>query len=158
MRGKKYKLLKDITYTLSNGTTFVVPKRFRTNGADIPRMFWSAIPPNLSDILPAVVLHDYLCDVAKFYYKLTGDKDGMVARYVFAAVEFKHVLEDLKINHTLISILYKSVYYYSAIAPYANKKELKQNTLAYYRNKIKAKDSLNPTHKSLLYGDYDDNI
>ena len=59
MKGKRYKIIKDINYTLSTGMPFTVPKRYSTNGADIPRIFWGVIPPNLSDILPAVILHDY---------------------------------------------------------------------------------------------------
>ena len=38
-----------------------VPIGFMTNGANIPRVFWSVIPPNKTDNLPAVVVHDYLC-------------------------------------------------------------------------------------------------
>lgn len=38
---------------------------YQTNGADIPRMFWSIFPPNSPEYLSAVVVHDYLCDKAK---------------------------------------------------------------------------------------------
>ena len=38
-----------------------VPKGFVTNGADIPRVFWSIFPPNSPEYLSAVVLHDYMC-------------------------------------------------------------------------------------------------
>ena len=46
----------------------VVPKGYKTNGANIPRIFWSLFPPNKSDFLPAVIVHDYLC--AKKLYKI----------------------------------------------------------------------------------------
>lgn len=39
-----------------------VPKGFVTNGADIPRIFWSLFPPNSPEYLSAVVIHDYLCE------------------------------------------------------------------------------------------------
>lgn len=38
---------------------------YQTNGADIPRIFWSIFPPNSPEYLSAVVVHDYLCDKAK---------------------------------------------------------------------------------------------
>jgi hypothetical protein len=62
----KFKLLEDFTYR-----DVVVPKGYKTNGADIPRIFWSIYPPNRSDFLPAVIIHDYLCD--KGEYKRADD-------------------------------------------------------------------------------------
>lgn len=41
-----------------------IPRGFRTNGADIPRVFWSLYPPNSPEYLSAVVIHDYLCEKA----------------------------------------------------------------------------------------------
>ena len=40
---------------------YTVPKGFVTNGANIPRIFWSLFPPNSPEYLSAVVLHDYMC-------------------------------------------------------------------------------------------------
>ncbi|CAM4029840.1 DUF1353 domain-containing protein [Campylobacter armoricus] len=49
-----------------------VPKGFKSNGADIPRIFWSIFPPNSPEYLSAVVVHDYLCQqsYSKDDYKL----------------------------------------------------------------------------------------
>lgn len=44
----------------------VVPKDFITNGANIPKIFWFLIPPNKTDNLPAVVVHDYLCEKEQY--------------------------------------------------------------------------------------------
>ena len=44
----------------------VVPKAYRTNGANIPRMFWILVPPFKPKYLPAVIVHDYLCDLEKY--------------------------------------------------------------------------------------------
>ena len=44
--------------------SWLIPAGFITNGANIPRAFWSLIEPNQSNIMPAIILHDYLCDVA----------------------------------------------------------------------------------------------
>jgi hypothetical protein len=40
----------------------VIPKDYKTNGANIPRVFWMFVPPFKVQNLVAVVVHDYLCD------------------------------------------------------------------------------------------------
>lgn len=52
----KFRVYKDFSYL---GVR--VPKGFVTNGANIPRVFWSLFPPNSPEYLSAVVLHDYMC-------------------------------------------------------------------------------------------------
>ena len=84
----KFILLEDFVY---NG--YVVPKGYITDGATIPRIFWSFCPPNRPDILPAAIIHDYLCD--KELYK-EADK------------EFKNCLNDLEI-HPKIAITFHIV-------------------------------------------------
>ena len=49
-----------------------VPKNYKTNGANIFRLFWIIIPPFKPKFLGAVVVHDYLTD--KEEYKLADDK------------------------------------------------------------------------------------
>lgn len=49
----------------------VIPAGYKTNGADIPRIFWWIIPPFKPKYLPAVVAHDWLCD--KGSYKRADD-------------------------------------------------------------------------------------
>ena len=57
----KYVLLDD--YKILNVT---VPKYYKTNGANIPRVFWFIIPPFKPKYLPAVIVHDYLCDKEEY--------------------------------------------------------------------------------------------
>lgn len=45
--------------------TIKIPAGYMTNGADIPRIFWSLFPPNSPEYLSAVVVHDFLCDRAR---------------------------------------------------------------------------------------------
>jgi len=61
LKSHKFKLLDDLRFK-----DVVVPKGYKTNGADIPRVFWSIYPPNRSDFLPAVIIHDYLCDKGEY--------------------------------------------------------------------------------------------
>lgn len=44
----------------------LVPKGYKTNGANIPRLFWCIFAPNSPEYLSAVILHDYLCDKEKY--------------------------------------------------------------------------------------------
>ncbi len=62
MAGDKFKTLRYIKYR-----DIYVPPGTMTNGADIPRLFWSIFPPNRPDYLPAVVIHDYLCHREEYY-------------------------------------------------------------------------------------------
>ena len=39
---------------------------YYTNGANIPRLLWRLIPPNDPMVFPAVVIHDYLCDMEQY--------------------------------------------------------------------------------------------
>ena len=44
----------------------VVPKGYKTNGANIPRLFWSIYPPNSPEYLSAAVIHDWLCYLEEY--------------------------------------------------------------------------------------------
>lgn len=73
----------------------VVPKGYETNGADIPRLFWSWVPPFKPKYLPAVVVHDYLCELKEYnkadkYFKdiLEEIEDSLMTRTMSRAVKF----------------------------------------------------------------------
>ena len=53
-----------------------VPAGFITNGADIPRVFWSIFPPNYPGRLGAILVHDYLTygDRTDEEYKYADEK------------------------------------------------------------------------------------
>ena len=93
-----YIVLEDFKYD-----NIIVPKGYKTNGADIPRFFWSIYSPFKPEFLPAVVLHDYLCDQKQ---------------YVLADAIFKKCLNDLNIKKHTIFILHKSVVSYHIIRYY----------------------------------------
>jgi len=95
LHGNKYKVLEDIVYK-----DIVIPKGYETNGADIPRAFWSYMPPNKSDILPAVIVHDFLCDLED---------------YTKADIYFEEVLQLLGIRGFDLFILTKSVKIYHKV-------------------------------------------
>ena len=41
-----------------------IPEGYKTNGANIPRIFYIFYPPFIPKYLKAIVLHDYLCDLS----------------------------------------------------------------------------------------------
>ncbi|MDL0090037.1 DUF1353 domain-containing protein, partial [Campylobacter gastrosuis] len=43
---------------------FEIPKGYLTDGASVPRIFWSILPPNSPEYLTASITHDYLTDIA----------------------------------------------------------------------------------------------
>ena len=92
LKSHKFKLLDDLSFK-----DVVVPKGFKTNGADIPRIFWSIYPPNRSDFLPAVIIHDYLCD--KGEYKRADDL-------------FEECLKELGVNRFDVVVLVGAVRLY----------------------------------------------
>ena len=46
----------------------VVPQFYKTNGANIPRVLWIIVPPFKPVYLPAVIVHDYLCDKEEYQW------------------------------------------------------------------------------------------
>ena len=82
LKGDKYLLTKRLEYK-----DIVVPQWYVTNGANVPRIFWSFFPPNRPDYLPAVIVHDYLCD--KGEYKKADDY-------------FEEIMRELKIGKVTI--------------------------------------------------------
>ena len=61
----RFEVVEEFRYGL-----IVVPVGFKTNGANIPRVFWSLFPPNSPEYLSAVVLHDYMCaNVGEYGYE-----------------------------------------------------------------------------------------
>ena len=62
----KFRVYKDFIYQ-----SIYIPKGFVTNGANIPRIFWSLFPPNSPEYLSAVVIHDYMCaNVSEYGYEM----------------------------------------------------------------------------------------
>jgi len=98
LRDHRWEVLIPICYK-----DVTVHSGYKTNGADIPRILWSIIPPNETTILPAVIIHDYLCDKKEY------DKAD---RY------FKEILTLLGINpRKKIALYYGVRVWHRVIAP-----------------------------------------
>ncbi|WP_169780208.1 DUF1353 domain-containing protein [Campylobacter curvus] len=57
----KFELVQEYQYK-----DIIVPIGFKTNGANVPRIFWSIFPPNSPEYLSAILVHDYLCEQREF--------------------------------------------------------------------------------------------
>ena len=77
----RFEVVKDFEVSINN-LHFTIPKGFITDGASIPRIFWSIFPPYRSEYFSAVVIHDYLCSKAnsKDDYALADEtlKEAMI--------------------------------------------------------------------------------
>jgi hypothetical protein len=110
----KYILVEEYVYK-----DVTVPIGFVTNGADVPRVFWSFYPPNRSDYLPAVLVHDYLCSIGEY---------EKADRY------FKEILVALGIGGFDVFVLWGGVGFYS--------KFIRPFSLGEHRGKMKNKKHL----------------
>jgi len=92
LEGDRYMLLEDFKYK-----DIIIPKGYKTNGANIPRIFWSFWPPNRSNYMPAVIVHDYLCDMEEY---------NKADKY------FSEILLYLNVSRITAFLFYYSVKYY----------------------------------------------
>ena len=97
----KFRIIAKLTYK-----DVEVPKGFITNGANIPRLFWSIFPPNSPEYLSAVVVHDYMCENMKDFGWRKADK------YLYEA------MLDCGCKKWKAKIFYYSCYYRHLILKY----------------------------------------
>jgi len=89
--------------------SYTIPKDYTTNGADIPRPFWCVYPPNKTDYLPAVILHDYLCSQANNFYEQTKSREVWLNRRTRADKVFYTALLELGISKLTAKVFYYGV-------------------------------------------------
>lgn len=72
---KPFKLVKDNTFTLSNGETIYIPKGYLTDFASVPKIL-RLFTDNIGRDHVAFIIHDYLYNFAGYYQsKQDYDKD-----------------------------------------------------------------------------------
>ena len=75
--GMGYRLVEPYSYThtKSYATISIKTGYVTRDGASVPRFLWWFQPPYDPRMLSAVIVHDYLCDLAKTYedYKIADD-------------------------------------------------------------------------------------
>jgi len=77
-----------------------IPKGYKTNGANIPRIFWWFIPPFKPKYLPAVIVHDYLCDKDK--YTLADDLfEKILVDYIENSFRTRIMVKAVRLYHKI---------------------------------------------------------
>lgn len=112
-----WKLLEGFTFysdRLNKGKRIyvTVPTGFITDGASVPRIFWSWIPP-LGDYGQAAVLHDYLRRIC--VYKLEGSDVEYLATTKEADKLFLEAMEILKVSKFKRKVMYLAVRAYTLL-------------------------------------------
>lgn len=100
-----YELVRPYRVKLASGETITVSNGYKTNGADIPRFLWRLFPPNSPEYMPAVVVHDFLCDKAD---ELT-DKNQRKQAFLHADNAFAEILQRLNVPKWKRWLFYKGV-------------------------------------------------
>lgn len=83
----------------------VVPRGYKTNGADIPRLLWRLFPPNAPEYMPAVLVHDYLCDLADE----ETDKKQRREEFLKADMAFREALVRCGVGSLKTNLFYRAV-------------------------------------------------
>jgi len=95
-----------------------IPKGYETNGASIPRLLWWIIPPFKPSNMTAIVIHDFLTDIAvlekgsvradlmktadRIFYETMDNKFDKITMYI--AIRLYH-----KLRYGLINQAYNKV-------------------------------------------------
>ena len=84
---------------------WIVPEGYITDGASVPRIFWSIFPPNRPEYLSAAVLHDHLTDLAQNGQITFKEADDI----------FREALCELGVSKWKVWVLYASVRAYHTL-------------------------------------------
>ena len=71
---RQWEVAENWTYTHSDGTTFVVPKGFRFDGASVPRFCWALLHP-AGLLLVSGLIHDYAYRHAMLWRVVAGTEN-----------------------------------------------------------------------------------
>ena len=96
-------LLEDLVFYTKAGDSITVPAGFESDGASVPKLFWSAFPP-FGTYLPAAVVHDLLC--------VQGHNDKCLYTSVEAANIFYEAMRVCGVGRTKAHAMYYAVRYF----------------------------------------------
>ena len=130
---------KDFNFFLDDkqNRRVVVPKGYLTDGASVPRPFWSIIPP-WGEYGQAAVMHDWLCE----YLRVWDTAEGVWVPITREECDniFNNAMRALGVSNTKRRIMYNAVKIYSHIASVVNqtfdpeKRKVELELLGYYES------------------------
>lgn len=108
----KFELMQDYEYQTdflqireaSEPKLVQIPKGYKTNGANVPRLFWCIFAPNSPEYLSAVLVHDFLCDEAELKFK--SDKRHGRHLFLFADAVLKQMMGELGVKRWKFQCFY----------------------------------------------------
>ncbi|AYV94403.1 DUF1353 domain-containing protein [Fusobacterium necrophorum] len=95
--GRKSRLYQDYIREI-NGYCITVPKGFITDGASVPRIFWTLFPPQ-GKYTPAAIIHDFLYSECND----TGINRTLADRI------FLHIMKELGVSFLKRTAMYRAV-------------------------------------------------
>ena len=101
-----YLLVKPYCVQLNSGDLIHIKRGYQTNGADIPRIMWRIYPPYNPEYMPAVVIHDFLCDKAIDEH---ANKADLQDKFLYADNAFREILERLDVSKSKVKVFYNAV-------------------------------------------------
>lgn len=69
----KYRLVKPVFFTLSNGDQLYIPEKFTWDLSSVPRFLWGILPPD-GDFEIASLIHDFLYITKPYSRKFADDE------------------------------------------------------------------------------------
>lgn len=93
-QGYDFTLCRDFTYFV-DGNKYIVPARFTTDLASIPKILWSVYSPNKANTIAAAVIHDYLYFCPQEMTRREADSifyDALIFNGVHTSSAFKYWL------------------------------------------------------------------
>ncbi|MGP1484900.1 MAG: DUF1353 domain-containing protein [Campylobacter sp.] len=104
----KFELMQDYEIDPANlglnAKKIKIPKGYKTNGANVPRLFWCIFAPNSPEYLSAVLVHDFLCDEAELKFK--SDKRHGRDLFLVADTVLKQMMSELGVKKLKFQCFY----------------------------------------------------
>lgn len=114
----------------------VIPRGYLTDGASVPRPFWSFVPP-WGQYGQAAVMHDWLCE----YLRVWDTKEAKWIKITREECDniFNDAMRSLGVSNTTRRIMYGAVKAYSHLASVVyesydpKKREIEKELLSHYQ-------------------------
>lgn len=105
LKGRLHIVTEVGEYLAADGTGWIIPVGFTTDGASVPRFLWWLYPPFGDDYEASAVLHDYIYQCAELF---PGDDRGHIGRGAGDAL-FREAMEADGFRASGRAVVYRGV-------------------------------------------------